>query len=263
MRELEKTVPAIVDYLTGLAPRFFAERRRGASEAEIDRLQQAASVRLADGHREFLRHFGGCAATVLNPFLNDRDLSIAALVKEYGYEQTLPSLPPGVVLFSASEFLGEIIYLENGAAPADEPRIGELRFAPGQTEGPGVFVPRSPAGFFDYLLDAAFTFRISQPEHGLAYTAPWDAEREAWPSATAAVEQVLVEQGFRFQFQAGARRCFDPGDLVADVFVGDGSGEITGDDEDALEQVRNVLVTRVGLDFRRQTTSWRMFAPRA
>src|SRR5690606_36177551 len=66
-----ESTASIITYLRALAPDFFAERMRGASDAEILRLEQAAGLRMSDSHREFLRAMGMTPARALNPFLND------------------------------------------------------------------------------------------------------------------------------------------------------------------------------------------------
>jgi hypothetical protein len=122
-----ESTASIIAYLRSLAPELFAARMRGASEAEILRLEQAAGLRMSDGHRELLRAMGMTPARVLNPFLNDRDFCVDTLVAEYEYvrrEEIV--LPPGVVYFSSSEITGSNIFLRHGASFSDDPEIGDI-----------------------------------------------------------------------------------------------------------------------------------------
>ena len=78
-----QSIREIVDYLRRLAPAFFAERMRGASDLDIRRLAEAARAPLCESHREFLLLMGATPATALNPFLNDRDYCVDTLLAAY------------------------------------------------------------------------------------------------------------------------------------------------------------------------------------
>lgn len=251
----------IVDYLRALAPVFFAERMRGASEHEIHRLEQITGT-LADSHKEFLSHFGATPATALNPFMNDRDFAVATLVKEYT-EPPIGKLPPGVVLFSSSDILGEVIFLRNGQQPSDEPELGELRFEEGHTEmSMGRFVPRSQSLFHSWLRWSAFAFRASQPEYSLSFRPRWNVEKSAWESDTSTVLQTFDEFELVPLFDLlDGLRCFDRGDVVASL-ESDGSGRLVADDLSELERMRDRLLERTFLEFHLNSPSERMFAPR-
>lgn len=254
-------VQDIVDYLRTLAPVFFVERMRGASEQEINRLEQIAGT-LADSHKEFLRHFGATPATALNPLMNDRDFAVATLVRDYT-EPPMGKLPPGVVMFSSSDILGEVIYLRNGQTPGDEPEIGDLSFEEDRTEmWMGRFVPRTQSLFHSWLRWNAFEFRASQPEYSLSFRARWNVEKSVWESDASAILQTFVEIGLLPLFDLlDGFRCFDRGDVVSSLQT-DGSGRLVGDDLSELERIRDRLLERTFLEFHLNSPSERMFAPR-
>lgn len=254
-------VQQIVEYLRGLAPAFFAERMRGATESEIGRLEQVAGT-LADSHKEFLRYFGATPATAVNPFINDRDFAVATLFKEYT-DPPMGKLPPRVVLFSSSDILGEVIFLRNGEKSSDEPEIGELAFEPDRTEmWMGRFVPRRQAPFHTWLRWNALEFRMSQPEYSLGFRARWNAKSKIWEFDVPSISQVYTEVGLTPLFDlSDGSRYFDRGDVVASL-ESDGSGRLVGDDLAELERIRDRLLERTHLDFHLNSPRERMFAPR-
>src|SRR5262245_6849676 len=230
----------LIEYLRRLAPRFFAERMRGASADQIDSVEQAAGARLTDSHREFLAACGMTPAQALNPFLTDRDFGVPALLRAYEEwsettEETGDTLPPGVVVFSNSDILGEYIYLRHEARLDIDPEIGDIDPETGEL---GVKPERHLLNFFQYF---AFTSRRSQGKHILELVPYWDAERERFFGDADATWQLLMQLGLEpvFSFEDGSR-CADGGALAA-VVQHDGSGMISGDDMKYLRRAGIVL----------------------
>lgn len=252
-----ETTASLIAYLRALAPEFFAARMRGASEADILRLEQAAGLRMSDGHREFLRAMGATPARVLNPFLNDRDFCIDTLVAEY--EQARREglvLPPGVVYFSSSEITGSNIFLRHGAAPSDDPEIGDIH------PKTGAFVLVDAGHFEGYLQWHAFFFRMNQLDNELHVRPPWNAEHERWEGNPAACRGLLEGQGFERVFTIGAHaECFEH-DSIAVFLYHDGSMAMAGDDLEALNERAEAMATETRLVIERIPNRGRLRAPR-
>jgi hypothetical protein len=252
-----ETTASVVAYLRSLAPEFFAARMRGASEAEILRLEQVAGLRMSDGHREFLRAMGATPARVLNPFLNDRDFCIDTLVPEYEQARREGwALPAGVVYFSSSEITGSNIFLRHGAAPSDDPEIGDLH------PKTGAFVLLDAGHLESYLQWHAFFFRMNQLDNELHVRPPWNAEKERWEGSPDECREHLVAQGFERVFTIGTNsECYEH-DGVAVSLYHDGSVAMAGDDLDALMQRAEAMAAKSGLVIERVPNQGRLRAPR-
>ncbi len=250
---------SIIAYLRTLAPEFFAERMRGASEAEILRLEQVAGLRMSDGHREFLRAMGMTPARVLNPFLNDRDFCIETLVAEYEYlgrEQI--SLPPGVVYFSSSEITGSNIFLRHGSDPSDDPEIGDLH--PKSNE----FVGLDAGHLESYLCWFAFVFRTSQLDYELHVRPRWNEEESRWDGDPDKCRQLLEDLGFErvLALSMNTRsECLEH-DGVAVALYRDGAMGMAGDDLDELKRIAEALAAQTPLVIEPVPSRGRLRAPR-
>jgi hypothetical protein len=252
-----ESTASLVEYLRALAPEFFGARMRGASEAEILRLERAAGLRMSDGHREFLRAMGATTARVLNPFLNDHDFCVDKLVAEY--EQARRDglvLPLGVVYFSSSAITGANIFLRHGAAPSDDPEIGDIQ------PKTGAFVLVDARHFESYLRWHAFSFRMSQLDHELHVRPSWNAEHERWEGNPAACRGLLESQGFERVFAIGTHaECFEH-DGVAVFLYHDGSMAMAGDDLAALNERAEAVAAETKLVIERIPRRGRLRAPR-
>lgn len=252
-----ETTASLIAYLRALAPEFFAARMRGASEADILRLEQAAGLRASDGHREFLRAMGATPARVLNPFLNDHDFCVDTLVAEY--EQARRDeivLPAGVMYFSSSEITGANIFLRHGAAPSDDPEIGDIH------PKTGAFVVMDARHFESYLRWHAFSFRMSQLDNELHVRPLWNAEHERWEGNPAACRGLLERQSFERVFAIGTRaECFER-DGIAVLLYQDGSMAMAGDDLVALNAQAEAMATVTRLVIERVPNRGRFQAPR-
>ena len=239
IRELEA-------YLRKLAPRFFAERMRGASDTDIAGLEAAAGTTLSESHREFLRVMGATPATVLNPFLTDRDFCVATLVADHAFMRANEEcLPSHIALFSSSDLLGERIFLKHGASLADEPEVGDVSELALTAE----FFPKDNAKFESWLQSGAFWFRLSQAEHQLALSSPYDDELQRFVGKREDVEPLLVGIGLHPLFRGGDNSvCLERGDVAAQLFA-DGSGRLAGDDAQELERIAAVLREQLPLGF--------------
>lgn len=252
-----ETTAFVIEYLCSLAPEFFAARMRGASEVDILRLEQAAELRMSDGHRELLRAMGSTPARVLNPFLNDRDFCIDTLVVEY--EQARREglvLPRGVVYFSSSEITGSNIFLRHGAAPSDDPEIGDIH------PKTGAFMLLDAGHFESYLQWHAFFFRMNQLDNEIHVRPPWNAELERWEGNHDECRELLVAQGFERVFTIGANsECFEHDGIAASLYH-DGSVAMAGDDLEALTQRAEGMAAKTRLIIERIPNRGRLRAPR-
>ena len=252
----DQRTQALIDYLRTLAPAFFERRMKGASLEEVARLEDAAGTPLSNSHVEFLLAAGNTPARMLNPFLNDRDYCITNLLSVYASHREFgPPLPGGVVYFSSSAILNETIMLRQTANLDVPPEVGDIRPETGQ------FV-RQETSFASWLESFAFAFRISQPEHQVAFAAEWDARNRRWLGAPEDCWQILQGMGFReiFHFENGTR-CAERGDVAATLYD-DGSGVLAGDDRDEIEEIRRVLAEELPVRLRLTTASHRMHAAR-
>ncbi len=252
----ENTV-AVIAYLRSLAPEFFAARMRGASEAEILRLERLAGRRMSDGHREFLRAAGKTPARVLNPFLKDRDFCIETLVTEYeSLRREGTSLPPGIVYFSSSEITGSNIFLRHGPESSDDPEIGDI--AP-ETEN---FIPLDAGSFEGYLQWHAFHFRMNQLDYELHVRPVWNVDEERWESDPDRCRQILEAQGFQRLFIVGDNsECFEH-EAVAVALYHDGAMAMAGDDPDALMRRAEAMASETRLVIEPVPRLGRLRAPR-
>jgi hypothetical protein len=251
-----ESTATIIAYLRSLAPEFFATRMRGASEAQIQRLEQAAGLRMSDGHREFLRAMGTTPARVLNPFLNDRDYCIDTLVAEYEYirrEEIV--LPPGVVYFSSSEITGSNIFLRLGASRSDDPEIGDLDSETGE-------FGRLDAGHFEsYLRWHAFGFRMDQLEHEIHVRPAWNAEEERWEGDPDKCRELLEAQGFERVFIIGTNsECYEIEGVAASLYH-DGAMAMAGDDLEELKRRAEAMAAQTRLIIERVPNAGRLRAP--
>lgn len=230
---------------------------RGASEAEILRLEQAAGLRMSDGHREFLRHMGMTPARVLNPFLNDRDFCIETLAAEYEYilrEEIV--LPPNVVYFSSSEITGSNIFLRHGATPSDDPEIGDIH------PKTGGFVLLNAGHFESYLRWHAFWFRMNQLDYELHVRPLWNAEEERWEGDPNKCRALLEAQGFERVFTVGTNsECFEHDGVAASLYH-DGAMAMAGDDLEELQRRAEAMAAQTRLVIERVPNRSRLRAPR-
>ncbi|MEX1367775.1 MAG: hypothetical protein AB1Z98_31895 [Nannocystaceae bacterium] len=272
-----RPIPALVAYLHGLAPAFFAERMRGAPPEDIARLESLVGFRLSDNHREFLLSMGATPAGALNPFLNDRDYSVARLIEEYEAMTSSQDIwPDRVVLFSSSEILGSTIFLRQGEDLAQDPEIGDLSYEPRQApageptlEGPagahgweGRFLVHEERRLMSWLRWFAFTFRESQLEHHVWFNPPFVAAEQRWAGDAARGRAIFGELGFPTVFELESDTwCMDRGD-VAVTSNADGSGSLAGDDANELKKIAAVLDDHLTLRFRPVAEDDRLRAPR-
>jgi hypothetical protein len=252
-----ESTASIIAYLRVLAPEFFATRMRGASEAEILRLEQAAGLRMSDGHREFLRAMGMTPARVLNPFLNDRDFRVETLVAEYEYirrEEIV--LPPDVVYFSSSEITGSNIFLRHGASPSDDPEIGDIHPKTGK------LVLLDAGHLESYLRWHVFFFRMNQLDHELHVRPRWNAEAERWEGDPDKCRELLEAQGFERVFTIGTNsECYEHEGVAAFLYH-DGAMAMAGDDLDELKRRAEAMATETRLIIERVPNAGRLRAPR-
>jgi hypothetical protein len=253
-----QSIREIVDYLRRLAPAFFAERMRGASDLDIRRLAEAARAPLCESHREFLLLMGATPATALNPFLNDRDYCVDTLLAAYSdMDLADERLPERIVFFSSSDILGETLFLRNGQHPDEDPEIGDIRFETGE------FILRDKVRFENWLRWFAFVFRLSQPEHQLAFAPPWNGEQRRWEGDPVNIERILGNLGLQPTFRLiDGMLCLDRGDVAVSLHD-DGSGTLAGDDLQELRKIANVLDDHVSLSFSLEATHDRLHAPRS
>lgn len=250
----KKSVNSIFEYLTGLAPKFFAERMISATEKEISRLEIAAGTSLSDSHYEFLRIAGNTPAQALNPFLNDRDYYISALLSEYAYLQEMNEpLPQGIVYFSSSEILGENIFLRHGEDPADEPDVGGIDF---ETER---FVCRTVKPFDHWLSSFAFAFRIGQFKHQLIVQIEFSTNDKHVEIRSCMEVFLSLGCDHVFSLYSGIE-CFDNGEIAA-ILYADGGGELAGHNLWKLQQIQDLLDDKLNVRFKPQPTKEKFSSP--
>lgn len=246
----------LITYLRNLAPDFFQSRMYGASADDVARLEETAKTQMSDCHKEFLLAFGNTPATMLNPFLNDRDYCINTLLSAYSWhhEYTQP-IPSGIVYFSASEILSETILLRHGETTEVDPEVGDIRPETGD------FIAKD-LRFVSWLEWFAFVFRISQPDHQVGFEALWDETRLRWVAEPEMTWEILNSMGFKeiFIFENGIR-CADRGDVAA-ILHDDGSGTLAGDDLEELREIQRVLTEDLPVRLRLTQENYRMYAPR-
>jgi hypothetical protein len=252
-----ESMASIIAYLRSLAPRFFAARMRGASGADILQLEQAASLRMTDGHRELLRTMGNTPARVLNPFLNDRDFCIDTLVAEYGsLRREGISLPPGVAYFSSSEITGSNIFLRHGADPSDDPEIGDIHPKTGE------LILITERTLESYVRWHAFRHRMNQLDYELLVRPVWNAAEERWEGDHAKYHELLAAQGFAPVFHiSDGTKCLEH-DGIAVALCPDGSMGMAGDDLDELKRRAQLLAAQTRLVIEPVPSRSRLRAPR-
>jgi len=230
---------------------------RGASEAQIQKLEHIAGLRMSDGHREFLRAMGMTPARVLNPFLNDRDFCIDTLIEQFEINRREKiSLPPGVAYFSSSDITGSNIFLRLGADPKDDPEIGDLH---PETNELVLF----DAGHFESFLGwHAFHFRENQFDHELHARPRWNPERERWEGDPSRCRDWLTAQGFELVVSVGHNaECYEHGGVAISLFH-DGSMSFTGDDFDELVKRARSMPPDIKLEIETVPSAGRLRAPR-
>lgn len=243
----------LAEYLRALSPNFFNERIVGASEEEINLLEEVARTRFTDIHREFLRVFGGTQSQELNPFLNDRDFCVETLLKAYaGHNEADEPLPDGIDYFSSTDESN--IFLRHAEKLNMEPELGNL--VPETNE----FVKYDMFG--SWLHGFAFTFRISQPVYQLALKPVWDKHLKRWLGEPEMLCKLLKQLDFKLIFTLeGDVNCLDRGDVAAIIYA-DGSGRLAGDNLGNLLEIHKLLNKHSQVSYFQPQEGERMYAAR-
>lgn len=250
----KESICNIFNYLTSLAPRFFAEHMEGATEQEISRLETAAGTNLSYSHREFLRIAGNTPAQALNPFLNDRDYCITTLLNEYSYLQEVKEkIPKGIVFFSSSKILGENIFLRHGKTLQDEPDVGDIDFNNEK------FICRDVKPFDHWLSSSVFFFRIGQFKHKLRLQIKLASANSSLELQTCI--NTLVNMGCRrvFSLYSGTQ-CLDRGDLAVTIYA-DGSGKLASNNLWLLQEAQNKLNEQSDISFKLIPEKYQIYSP--
>ena len=253
-----QTTAAVLDYLRSRAPDFFAERVRSATDADVARLEQAAGVRMSEGHREFLRVMGNTPAGVLNPFVNDRDFSIDNLIAEYASMRTQGFvIPKGFVYFSSSEITGSTIFLKQADEPTADPEIGDL--APDTRR----FIPHDAQHFEAFLRWHAFHFRMNQLDEELLVGPRWDPKTARWEADLERSRDAVLAEGFEPVFGVPESYCeYFEDDGIAIALYHAGGMAVAGDDPEVLRSRAEALAGPLGVTSERVPGRTRLRAPR-
>lgn len=253
----EQNVAAIIDYVRSLAPQFLATRMKGATDADILRLEAAAGTRMSDGHREFLRQVGATPAGLLNPFLHDRDFCVDTLVAEYeSWKKVGQTFPAGIVYFSASELTGSNIFLRHSNSLADDPEIGDI------ADDFRTFVINDRRTLESYLRWFAFMFRLGQFDHAVEVGPRWNPRENRWEGNPKRMREMLAGMGFttRFLIEDGSEDL--DGDNLAATFYSNGSVLIAGDDYHELVRLGDKLMAELNVQLTDVARRERLLAPR-
>jgi hypothetical protein len=233
-------------YLMNLAPGFFSDRIKPASEEDLARLEEAAGRSIVGYHREFLLTMGNTETGALDPFLNGRAFNVQELLRAYpdlhGYGLRLA---PEISVFSAPESFADFEFIRTSGPPFEQ-TVGMLDFETGR------FIPDAFAPLEDYVLKFAFTFRVAQLDHVRAFSPRVPKERTRCCATLARKGLVPV---FRF---ANDTECLEGGPWAAVVYH-DGSGHVASDDRVALLDLCGVLEDEADMEIRPVP---KLFAPK-
>lgn len=242
-------VNSLTGYLLEIAPQFFTESMKPATEAEIDALAKAAGRSLPSYHRELLRVLGRTQTDALNPFLNGRGFSIAELLSGYAdLAEYGTQMPPQISLFSTSESFSEFLFLKQSDADIGaSPALGSLDLDSGE------FVPHHIGTLAHYLVAFTFAFRLAQFDHLYSFSPRSHMKPE--PALA-----VLHQMGLRPVFEIPQGRLCLEGNQFAAVVHSDGSGQVACEDPRALLDLCELLAEHA--DSETQPTPSRLVAPK-
>ena len=240
-------IEELLKYLMRLAPSFFSSRMRGASPEEIAELEKIANRHFCDSYRAFLSVMGRTPAQALNPFLNDRDFEIDTIKRAYeeARERVMEDglfLPDSVIFFSASDILGENIFLRQPTKPDGDLEIGDLRWVTGE------FIIWSNKTLENWLFSLSFWFRLAQLDHLREFCAPWSEKDQTWKGQPERYLEIMANLGFKivFEFPNGFV-CHERGDMAAIAHTASTSGDIACDDVKELERISAILADNLNL----------------
>lgn len=244
----KQKIEEIVDYLTTLAPRFFLERMKGASDREISDLEKTANRTFCKSYYAFLKKMGNTQAELLDPFLNGRDFHIKTIKSNYqelhaAKDEEGPPLPDSIIYFSSTEKSGEEIFLRQPLDPDEDPEIGSLDWETGE------FYLKSIKTFENWLFSFAFTFRLAQLDYMLEFKAPWNEKEQVWMGQPSRYLEIMNGLGFqvKFKFPDGFV-CHEREDIAITTHIESTSGCIASNDEAGLKKVISLLAHHLKIE---------------